>query len=162
MRKTLAALVFAFAPTVSFAGDYGFITAVHPIYKDQYVTRYETHCYDVEVPVYGRVRSGSSSDALVGAIIGGAVGHELGSGSNKDSLAVLGALIGASEASRSKKHEIVGYRLEQKCERVTNYVNEPMLSHYNIRYEYKGQEYHERTNRKYTLGQKVRVQTSIK
>ena len=162
MRKTLAALVFAFAPTVSFAGDYGFITAVHPIYKDQYVTRYETHCYDVEVPVYGRVRSGSSSDALVGAIIGGAVGHELGSGSNKDALTVLGALIGASEASRSKKHEIVGYRLEQKCERVTNYVNEPMLSHYNIRYEYKGQEYHERTNRKYTLGQKVRVQTSIK
>lgn len=161
MRKTLVALALAFTPTASFAADYAVITAVHPIFHDRYVTRYETYCHDVEVPVYGRTGGGSSGDVLAGAIIGGAIGNQFGNGSGKDAMTVLGAILGANEASNSGRQEVVGYRLEQRCERVANQVNEPVLSHYNIRYEYNGQEYHERTNRKYTLGQRVRIRTSL-
>jgi uncharacterized protein YcfJ len=162
MRKTLLAIAAIVAPTIAFATDYAVITAVHPIYADNYVTKYETHCYDVEVPIYGQVGSGSTGDVLAGAIIGGAIGNQFGGGSGKDAMTVLGAILGAHEGSRSGRSEVVGYRIENQCNRVATYVNEPVISHYNIRYEYKGVEYHERTTRRYTLGQRVTVQTSLR
>lgn len=167
MKKTIAAIAFTIMPAfVSAEGalpnNYAVITAVHPIYENRYVTQYETQCYDVEVPIYGRVRSGTNSDILTGAIIGGTIGNQFGNGNGKDVMTALGIIIGANEGSRSTREVVTGYRLERQCNQVSSQINEPVLSYYKIRYEYNGVEYHEETTQQYTLGQRVQVSTSLR
>ena len=165
MKNTLIAIALIIAPSLAYAGgpnNYAVITAVHPIYENRYVTQYETQCYNVEVPVYGQTRSGSSGDVLAGAIIGGAIGNQFGNGSGKDAMTALGIILGASEGSNSTREVVTGYRLERQCDKVSRQVNEPVLSYYKIRYEYNGVEYHEETTQQYTLGQRVRVSTSLR
>lgn len=165
MKSTVTAIIFSILPSLVFAGggnNYAVITAVHPIYEDRYVTRYETQCYDVQVPVYGQQRSGSSDDILSGAIIGGAIGNQFGNGSGKDAMTALGIILGANRGSRSTREVITGYRLERQCDQVAREVLEPVISYYKVRYEYNGVEYHEQTTQRYTLGQRVRVTTNLR
>lgn len=161
MKKIISTIALSLLPSVVFAeGNYAFITAVHPVYKDNYITHYKTNCYDVKVPIYVPKR-GSDSDVLTGAIIGGVIGNQIGSGSNKDAMTVLGVIIGADQGSRRTRHVVQGYTMEQRCDREAYQVNEPYVSHYNIRYEYNGVEYTDTTNRHYTLGQRVNIRTSL-
>lgn len=167
MNRTLIAALVAILPSAVMAdglstNDYAVITAVHPVYTDRYVDRYEDSCYDVEVPVYGRVQGGSDGDVLAGAIIGGAIGNQFGSGNGKDAMTVLGAILGANKGANASRDAVVGYRTETRCERVKTTVNEPVVSHYRITYTYNGFEYRQETNQRYTLGQRVRVQPTLK
>ena len=144
-----------------YASDYAVITAVHPVYADQYVERFEKQCRNVEVPVYGTVRGGSDGDVIVGAIIGGAIGNQFGSGSGQDAMTVLGAIVGANRAANRSQNVVTGYRVEQRCEHVSFRVNEPVVTYYNIQYTYRGVTYHQQTNQHYTLGQRVRMRVSL-
>lgn len=165
--KTIAfAAAIALTPFASLAdglsNDYAVITGVHPIYSDRYVTRYQTVCHDVEVPVYQTRRTASDGDVLTGAIVGGVIGNQFGSGSGKDAMTVLGAIVGANRASNRVTNEIIGYRLEQRCERIAERANEPEISHYRITYTYNGIEYFQETSQKYVLGQRVSIQPTLK
>jgi uncharacterized protein YcfJ len=166
MKNLLLATIISLTPFASFADgvspSYAVITGVHPIYQDRYVTRYNTQCYDVEVPVYQTRRGASDGDVLAGAIIGGVIGNQFGGGSGKDAMTVLGAIVGANRASNRTTNEVVGYRLEQRCERVANRVNEPVISRYRIQYTFNGYEYTQETDRQYTLGERVLVQPALR
>lgn len=77
-------------------------------------------CEIVEVPVYGTRKTGQAStgDALVGAIIGGAIGNQFGAGSGKDAATVLGAILGADAANKKggkQETVIVGYKQVEQC-----------------------------------------------
>lgn len=167
MKTVTLAAAIALIPLASLADglpadNYAVITAVHPIYEDRYVTRYETACHDVEVPVYQSRRTASDGDVLAGAIVGGVIGNQFGNGSGKDAMTVLGAIVGANRASNRTTNEIVGYRLEQRCERIANRVNEPVISKYRIQYTFNGYEYMQETQREYTLGQRVLIQPALR
>jgi uncharacterized protein YcfJ len=120
----------------------------------------ELVCRDVEVPVYGRSSGASTADVLTGAIIGGAIGNQFGSGNGKDAMTVLGAIVGANSADR--KNVIVGYRIESQCEKVATRVNQPVITHYRVQYTYNGIEYVQDTTQVYTLGQRVKIQASLR
>ena len=166
MKTTLLAAAIAFTPIVSFAdgvGDnYAVITAVHPIYTDNYVTRYDNVCRDVEVPIYENRRTASDGDVLTGAIVGGVIGNQFGNGGGKDAMTVLGAIVGANRASNRTTSEIVGYSIEQRCDRVSRRVNEPVISKYRIQYTFNGYEYMQETMREYQLGQRVLIQPALR
>lgn len=82
-------------------------------------------CYDVDVPVYGTsTRRGSDGDVLAGAIIGGVIGNQFGSGDGKDAMTVLGAIVGANRAANQTKEEIVGYQIERRCVEKVVYQDE--------------------------------------
>lgn len=161
MKNFAAAIMFCLIPFGSYAdgfsSDYAVITAVHPVYRDNYVTVHETVCRDVEVPIY-ETRGG---DQLTGAIVGGVIGNQFGSGSGKDAMTVLGALIGANSVE-PRRDSFVGYRIERQCERIASKVNDPVITHYRIQYTYNGKEYFQETTQRYTLGQRVTVQPSLK
>jgi len=77
-------------------------------------------CKIVDVPIYKEVTTGQAStgDTLAGAIIGGVIGNQFGSGSGKDAMTVLGAIVGADKANKNggkKETVIVGYRQQQQC-----------------------------------------------
>lgn len=166
MKNLLLAAAIALTPSVVFADgpadNYAVITAVHPIYQNRNVTRYETQCYDVQVPVYQAQRNASDADVLAGAIVGGVIGNQFGGGSGKDAMTVLGAIVGANRASNRTVDQIVGYRLEQQCDRVARSVNEPVISSYRIEYVFNGYTYRQETAQEYTLGQRVLVQPSLR
>lgn len=161
MKNFAAAIMFSLIPFGSYAdgfsSDYAVITAVHPVYRDNYVTVHKTVCRDVEVPMY-ETRGG---DQLTGAIVGGVIGNQFGSGSGKDAMTVLGALIGANSVE-PRRDVFVGYRVERQCERIANRVNDPVITHYRIHYTYNGREYSQETTQRYTLGQRVTVQPSLR
>lgn len=165
MRSIIAAVMLSMIPVASYAdgpsSSYALITAVHPVYRDNYVSVTETICRDVEVPVYERRRSSSTGDVLAGAIIGGAIGNQLGSGSGRDAMTALGAIVGASVADRSVD-VFVGYRVERRCDRVYSRVNDPVMTHYRIQYTYNGYTHFQDTTQRYTLGQRVYIQPSLR
>jgi len=80
-------------------------------------------CGVEQVPVYGTVRQqGSTSDTLIGAVIGAAVGRQFGGGSGRDAATAAGALIGGARGhSGSTSTVVVGYRQEQRCFNSTTY-----------------------------------------
>jgi len=166
MKNLLLATVVAISPSVVFADglsdNYAVITAVHPIYQNNNVTRYETRCYDVQVPVYQTQRNASDADVLAGAIVGGAIGNQFGNGNGKDAMTVLGAIVGANRASNRTVDQIVGYRIEQQCDNVARSVNEPVISSYHIEYVFNGYTYRQETTQEYTLGQRVLVQPALR
>jgi uncharacterized protein YcfJ len=161
MKNIIAAVMLSMIPVTSYAdgpsSNYAVITAVHPVYRDNYVTVHETVCRDVEVPIY----ESRGGDQLTGAIIGGVIGNQFGSGSGREAMTVLGAIIGANSVE-PRRDTFVGYRVERRCDRVTNRVNEPIITHYRIQYTYNGREYFQETNHRYTLGQRVTVQPSLR
>lgn len=164
--KIIAALTaLAISASAAYAdgyvGDYAVITAVHPVYADRYVERFERQCRNVEVPVYGNVRGGSDGDVIVGAIIGGAIGNQFGGGSGQDAMTVLGAIVGANRAANSTREVVTGYRVEERCENVSVRINEPVVVRYDIQYTYRGVTYYQQTNELYTLGQRVRMRVSL-
>lgn len=106
-------------------------------------TPYTTQeCRTVSVPVYSQGPA-SSGDALVGAIIGGAIGNQFGGGSGRDAMTVLGAIVGADVANKNGSRQIVGYRDEQQCVDVVRYSYDQVeaYSYSIITFEHDGQMY---------------------
>jgi len=104
----------------------------------------ERICETVEVPIYGNVRGqASTGDTVLGAIIGGAIGNQVGGGSGKDAATVLGAIVGADIANKrgGRQQIITGYRQQQQCYNETNYsrVEEEVYSHSTIQFKKDGQ-----------------------
>jgi len=104
----------------------------------------ERICETVEVPIYGNVRGqASTGDTVLGAIIGGAIGNQVGGGSGKDAATVLGAIVGADIANKraNRQQVITGYRQQQQCYNETTYsrVEEEVYSHSTIQFKKDGQ-----------------------
>jgi uncharacterized protein YcfJ len=165
MKNILAVVMLSLVPFAAnadgYASDYAVITLVQPMYRDNYVSVKETVCYEVEVPVYETRGGASAGDVLAGAVIGGAIGNQFGSGSGKDAMTVLGAIVGANSVD-NRRDVFVGYRIEQRCDRVTNSINQPVVTSYRIQYIYNGMEYVQDTSQRYTVGQRVKIQPALK
>ena len=159
LASAVAVLAFpAFADTYNTTGT---VTSVTPQYRNVTVPVDLQDCRDVEVPVYGG-NSGSTSDTIVGAIIGGAIGNQFGGGSGKDAMTVLGAIVGADVANRSAQgNSIVGYRTERQC--TTRTVNDTRreLTDYRITYEVLGVEQTANVTTSYRVGDTIPVRVTI-
>ncbi len=104
----------------------------------------ERNCQIVDVPIYGERGQASTGDTVLGAIIGGALGNQVGSGSGKDAATVLGAIVGADVANKNGgQRQIVGYRQEEHCSDVTRYRTDSRneYSHSTVTFYENGQKY---------------------
>lgn len=163
MKRLIALLMITATP--SFADGVVLqarVTSVQPIYVERYVDTYEPRCQNVEVPIYGTVQGGSSSDALAGALIGGALGNQFGEGKGKDAMTVLGAIIGADAASKTRRQVITGYRTERQCQDVLVQKRVSEVSKYRVEYEFGGNKYSQETRTEYRVGQRVNVNVSLR
>jgi len=169
MNKLLATVAvmstMVFSSTAS-AEEYATVTKVKPNYQTVQVPRYRTDCRVNQVPIYGNVQGGQAStgDTIVGAIIGGAIGNQVGGGSGKDAATVLGAIIGADIVNKrpQQKQQIIGYREEQTCNNVTFYETQEEIKNYTIRYEWRGIQGSTRTYNNYRVGDRIPVEITIR
>ena len=81
----------------------------------------------------------SGGGALLGALIGGVAGNAIGSGGGRAAATALGVFGGAVVGDRIEGGGAQQVQNVQQCSTQTYYENRP--SHYNVLYEYQGQQY---------------------
>ena len=146
--------------------DYAQVISAQPIVR--YVTVktpvrecwQETEYYTVRHRPYG-----SAGRTLVGAVLGGVVGHQFGSGRGNDAATVAGTLIGAAVANDSARRRD-GYAYEERsrpitrCETRLNEREEERIDGYDVVYRYKGQKY--ATRMPHDPGRKLRIRVDVR
>ena|SRR5688500_175559 len=176
MKRTL--LTLALATGLATAGaasaqryyapeyDYARVVDVDPIvdYERRPVSR--EVCYDEPVRYRdaGYHRGSSTTPMIAGAVIGGVVGNQFGSGSGRDAATVAGALLGGSIGrDRGRYYDDYdrypsGYRgVERRCRIETAYTGgRERVVGYDVTYRYNGRLYTTRTATH--PGRRIRVQ----
>jgi uncharacterized protein YcfJ len=137
--------VVTYAPAVVSAR----VVGVEPLVRYVTVDRPREQCWNevVREPVRP---FGVAGQTAAGSIIGAAIGRQFGSGNDRDTLTVLGAVAGGAVAHR---RAVVneGYATRevpvQRCEVVHERVTEPVNDGYLVTYRLEGQRYTMRTDR---------------
>ena len=110
-----------------------------------------------DVPIYG-ANQASTGDTVFGALIGGALGNQVGGGKGKDAMTVLGAIVGADIANKKAgQQQIIGYRQEQSCNNITFYEIQESLKNYTITYTWNGITGRTVTYNNYRVGDRLPV-----
>jgi len=188
-------LAFGFAAAFAFAGtasaqvyygdryddsqavyDYAEVLEVEAIFEDGYSEPvYREVCWDEPVTYreparYVRPR-GSEASAVLGAIIGGVIGHNLGNGGHgyraayRDRMATtagaaLGyAIVRDAQGGGHVQGGRVVTRHERRCEMRPEYPEEQRISGYDVTYRYRGRIYHTVTD--YDPGTQLRVRVDV-
>lgn len=146
--------------------DYARVVSADPIVRYVTVRRPVQNCWnDVEYFTVNRPAPGVGAQTLAGAIVGGVIGHQFGSGRGNDAATVAGTLIGAAIANDSA-HRRHGYvatqhsRPVRRCETVVREHREERIDGYRVTYRYNGQTY--RTRMPYDPGRELRVRVDIR
>jgi uncharacterized protein YcfJ len=140
--------------------DYAKVTSAQPIIRYVNVRTPVRECWqDTEYyTAYDRHR-GSPGSTLAGAIIGGVIGHQFGSGHGKDAATIAGTMIGAA-IGHGPVHRTQYSRPVERCR--TSYRNqrEQRIDGYDVRYTYRGQRY--ATTMPYDPGKRLKIRVDIR
>lgn len=145
--------------------DYARVVKVTPVVRYVTVTTPVKECWeDVETYTRARPNTGRAGRTLFGAIVGGVIGHQFGSGRGNDAATVAGSLIGAAVANggdRRPYYDTTEYsRPVTRCE--TNYRTheEERIDGYDVIYKYHGRTYATRTP--FDPGKKLRIRVDVR
>jgi len=147
--------------------DYARVISSKPIVNYVTVKTPVRECWE-EMQYYTvdrRARHGDGA-TLVGALIGGVVGHQFGSGSGKDAATVAGTLIGAAIGSDASRQHYNGRRIErvarpvERCKTRYQSHREKRIDGYSVTYRYNGQRY--RTEMPYDPGRRIRIRVDVR
>jgi hypothetical protein len=149
-------------------------------YGDQYGSNLRQECWNEQTNGYengyyrddsGRLyrgdgRRNSSGGTLLGALIGGALGNQVGKGQGRTAATIGGAVIGGAignSVARNNDH-YDQYQdnsgVVRRCRTVSDYNGDQGVGGYNVTYRYAGQTYHAVTN--YNPGRTMRVVVDVR
>lgn len=124
---------------------YARVVDVEPIVRLVTVDRPRRECW--QETVYESVPRpfDKAGVTLAGAIVGGAVGRQFGSGDGRDALTLIGSLAGAAVANEHAERRAEAYRAAapravpvERCEVVNDRVTQRRIDGYRVTYEYRG------------------------
>ncbi len=116
------------------------VSRVEPIYELVSVPTQQRECWDEEVR--GSRTHYSNGGTLVGAVIGGVIGHNIGNDHNRRATTAMGTVIGATIGHDSDRSYRSPYRYtEQRCAVTTTQVTEERNNGYRVHYRYQGRGY---------------------
>ncbi len=137
------------------------VTGSEPVYQTVQVNTPTQECW--QEPVRVESDDYSTTPAILGAIIGGSVGNEFGSGKGRDVATLAGAVLGGSighDIEKKNQRASDGRTVyEQRCRTVSNISTERSFQGYDVTYEYDGQLFKARTRNH--PGQSIRVRVSV-
>ncbi len=145
--------------------DYARVLSVEPVIRYVTVTTPVQECWD-DVQTYStrNYQPGRAGKTLFGAIVGGVIGHQFGSGRGNDAATVAGALLGAGIANEAARNAPIyqttrNSRPVRRCE--TNYQSheEQRIDGYEVIYAYNGRKYGTRTP--YDPGKRIRIRVDV-
>jgi uncharacterized protein YcfJ len=115
----------------------------------------ETEYYTVERPV-----PGTGVRTLVGAVVGGVIGHQFGSGRGNDAATVAGSNDSARRRYGAGYGTSEYARPVERCETRMTSHQEERIDGYRVVYRYHGQKYE--TRMPYDPGREIRVRVDIR
>jgi len=140
--------------------DYAKVVSSKPVYRYVTVRTPVRECWQ-ETEYYTRYegRPGAPGRTLAGAVIGGVIGHQFGSGRGKDAATAAGAMIGAAVGHGRVRR--VDYSVPvERCETRYRAHQEQRIEGYDVVYRYNGQKY--ATRMPYDPGKKIKVRVDIR
>lgn len=129
--------------------DYAKVVSSQPIYQQVAVNRPQQECWTETVAYERDHGSKSATPMLLGAVIGGAIGHAVGKHDRRSGTAI-GAVLGGSighDIGKRGGQKSVEYRDEERCETRTVTHYEDRLMGYDVTYRYHGETYQTRMDR---------------
>jgi uncharacterized protein YcfJ len=145
--------------------EYARVVHVDPIVRQVRVETPRKECWDETRYVESRPNISDAAvggRTLLGAAIGGVIGHQFGSGRGRDAATVAGALIGAGVGydSAAKRYPQGGYEeVVQRCDVRYQQEVEQRIEGYRVTYEYNGRHY--KTQLPYDPGDRIRVRVAV-
>ena len=150
--------------------DYAKVISVHSVTKQIKVSVPVERCYDKQVwreTSRSRVGHGHKNE-VIGALIGAAVGNQIGKnakpGNGREigtvAGAVIGGVIGNSHARHHRPKPSGYYTTVRQCDTHHDVSYENQVVGYDVQYKYRGQVYSTRTN--YHPGDRLKVSVSVK
>jgi uncharacterized protein YcfJ len=146
------------------SGQMGIVDDIYQNYDNVTYSNPIKVCKDMQIPIYGQSGGqASTGNTLFGALIGGALGNQVGGGKGKDAATVLGAIIGADVANKRSGSNtvIVGYSQERRCEMQHRSVNKRVPTDYTVTYSWNGIYGQSRTMKPYSIGSKIPIKVTI-
>jgi uncharacterized protein YcfJ len=147
----------------AYAAELATITKIETNWERVQVPQSRQQCVIKDVPIYGTTQGrASTGDTVLGAVIGGALGNQVGGGSGKDAMTVLGAIVGADIANkRANQRQIIGYESQRQCSDVLFYEDQERVKNYTIWYDWNGVQGRSYTFNQYSVGDRIPVSISI-
>jgi uncharacterized protein YcfJ len=147
----------------AYAAELATITKIETNWERVQVPQSRQQCVIKDVPIYGTTQGrASTGDTVLGAVIGGALGNQVGGGSGKDAMTVLGAIVGADIANkRANQRQIIGYESQRQCSDVLFYEDQERVKNYTIWYDWNGVQGRSYTFNQYSVGDRIPISISI-
>jgi uncharacterized protein YcfJ len=130
------------------------------------VTTPVQECWDdVEYYSSDRRPPGVGGSTLVGAIVGGVIGHQFGSGRGNDAATAVGSIVGAAIGNSAAVRANANYRPTEysrpirRCETRYQSREEQRIDGYRVVYSYNGRKY--ATDMPYDPGKRLRIRVDI-
>lgn len=159
-------MVFSATALAQPAYDWARVVRVEPVVVYQQVPVTERFCERQPVTVVERRRSDDRAPAILGAIVGGAIGNHFGRGDGRDAATAAGALLGYHAVRDSQRRQdryyggtrYVEYR--DVCRNETFYRTEERIVGYDVTYRYNGRLYTTRMD--HHPGDRIRVVADVR
>lgn len=162
-----AITLFGISPAQAESYDYAQVISSQPIIKYVTVKTPVQECWEeTEYYAVNQNPAGSVGRTIFGAVVGGVIGHQFGSGSGNDAATIAGSLLGAAignDTAKRKNMQNPGAtqaRAVEKCATRYREHQEERINGYRVTYRYHGQKY--MTEMPYDPGQKLRVRVDIR
>lgn len=161
---TAAGLLGSMSPTVVLAGGaeaWAEVLAAEPVYQDVRIPVENQVCWDEQVARQVPVRR-SATPKILGAIVGGVIGHQFGGGSGQDLMTLAGAAVGASVAADQQHRQYPDRYVqgtERRCEYRTEYRYEERVIAWDVTYRYAGETFRSRLAEE--PGDRIRVRVDV-
>ena len=136
------------------------VARVAPIYTYERVSRPERECYDTEVTRREDRRGNNTGATVLGAIIGGALGNQVGKGDGRKAATIAGAVAGGAIGNSAARRDDESYvSSERRCREVDGGYEERRINGYDVEYRYRGETYMSRLS--FDPGERIRVRVSV-
>lgn len=146
--------------------DYARVLEARPIVRQVRIQVPVQECWQETVYREHHSHAGTVGPAIAGGLIGGAIGHQFGSGSGRRAMTVVGALVGSAIAhdvahaqGAGSTHARTAYPVE-RCETRYDLRTEERVEGYHVTYRYKGRVYATRTVDH--PGKRIRVRVDVR
>jgi uncharacterized protein YcfJ len=151
-------------PTVAENVTFGYadVLRVDPVYEYVRNSQPREECYDERV-VQREPRGGDPTGGTVlGAIIGGALGNQVGKGDGRKAATIAGAVIGGAVGRNVDRNNGPGREYEtteRRCRVVDGGYEHREVVGYDVEYRYRGEVYLSRLG--YNPGDRLRVRVAV-
>jgi uncharacterized protein YcfJ len=129
-----------------------------PIYDDVRGSAPREECYDEETVHRGH--RDTTGGTVLGAIVGGALGNQVGKGDGRKAATIAGAVVGGAvghDIAKRNSHDYV--TSDRRCRIVDSGYDERRIVGYDVEYRFRGEVYQSRLN--YDPGERLRVRVEV-